>query len=143
MRISSQGSNLSRPHNFREWNTAGSVEIKSYKRISNAEKSQRYSIVYRISRILQEIHRRLLEKFEWTSEQQNAFDILKEKLTTAPVLKYPDFTQEFIVTTDASDYAIGAVLSQGTVGQDRPIAYASRVLSRAEQNYSTTEKELL
>src|SRR5436190_9412409 len=83
------------------------------------------------------------EKFEWTSEQQNAFDILKEKLTTAPVLKYPDFTQEFIVTTDASDYAIGAVLSQGTVGQDRPIAYASRVLSRAEQNYSTTEKELL
>ena len=59
------------------------------------------------------------------------------------MLKYPDFTQEFIVTTDASDYAIGAVLSQGTVGQDRPIAYASRVLSRAEQNYSTTEKELL
>ena len=58
------------------------------------------------------------------------------------MLKYPDFTQEFIVTTDASDYAIGAVLSQGTVGQDRPIAYASRVLSRAEQNYST-EKELL
>ena len=81
------------------------------------------------------------EKFEWTSEQQNAFDILKEKLTTAPVLKYPDFTQEFIVTTDAPDYAIGAVLSQGSVGQDRPIAYASRVLSRAEQNYSTTEKK--
>ncbi|KAM0730356.1 Retrovirus-related Pol polyprotein from transposon 412 [Formica fusca] len=76
-------------------------------------------------------------------EQQNAFEILKEKLMTTPVLKYPDFTQEFIVTTDASDYAIGAVLSQGKVGNDRPIAYASRILSRAEQNYNTTEKELL
>ena len=83
------------------------------------------------------------EKFVWTTEQQNAFDTLKEKLMTAPVLKYPDFSQEFTVTTDASDYAIGAVLSQGKVGNDRPIAYASRVLSKAEQNYNTTEKELL
>jgi len=83
------------------------------------------------------------EKFEWTAEQQNAFETLKEKLMTAPVLKYPDFTEEFIVTTDASAFAIGAVLSQGKVGNDRPIAYASRVLTRAEQNYNTTEKELL
>src|SRR5580765_4831122 len=66
-----------------------------------------------------------------------------EKLLTAPVLKYPDFNEEFIVTTDASDYAIEAVLSQEKVGNDRPIAYASRILSRAEQNYNTTEKELL
>jgi transposase InsO family protein len=83
------------------------------------------------------------EKFIWTAEQQMAFETLKEKLTTAPVLNYPDFSQEFLITTDASDYAIGAVLSQGTVGQDRPIAYASRVLNKAEQNYNTTEKELL
>ncbi|KMQ85846.1 enzymatic polyprotein endonuclease reverse [Lasius niger] len=82
-------------------------------------------------------------KFQWTQEQQHAFKILKEKLTTAPVLKYPDFAQEFIVTTDASDYAIGAILSQGKIGEDQPVAYASRVLSRAEQNYNTTEKELL
>jgi len=47
------------------------------------------------------------------------------------------------VTTDASAFAIGAVLSQGKVGNDRPIAYANRVLSRKEQNYNTTEKELL
>jgi len=76
-------------------------------------------------------------------EQQSAFEVLKEKLMTAPVLRYPDFTQEFIMTTDASAYAIGAVLSQGKVGDDRPIAYASRVLSRAEQNYSTMKKKLL
>jgi len=68
---------------------------------------------------------------------------LKERLTTAPVLHYPDFTRQFIITTDASDYAIGAVLSQGPVGQDRPIAYASRILNKAEQNYNTTGKELL
>ncbi|KAL6419702.1 hypothetical protein ACFW04_011267 [Cataglyphis niger] len=54
-----------------------------------------------------------IEKFEWTTEQQNAFEILKEKLMTAPVLRFPDFNQEFIVITDASDYAIGVVLSQG------------------------------
>ncbi|KAM0735324.1 Transposon Ty3-I Gag-Pol polyprotein [Formica fusca] len=83
------------------------------------------------------------EKFEWVGEQQNAFETLKNKLITAPVLKYPDFSQEFLLTTDASDYAIGAILCQGEVGQDRPIAYASRILSRAEHNYNTTEKELL
>jgi len=60
-----------------------------------------------------------------------------------PVLKYPDFNEEFIVTTNASAFAIGAVLSQGKVGNDRPIAYASRALSRVKQNYNTTEKELL
>jgi len=70
-------------------------------------------------------------------------DSLKEKLITAPVLNYPDFSQEFLVTTDVSDFAIEAVLSQGVVGQDRPIAYASRVLNKAERNYNTTEKELL
>jgi len=83
------------------------------------------------------------EKFNWTAEQQNSFQLLKEKLTTAPVLNYPDFQEEFLVTTDASDFAIGAVLSQGPVGQDRPLAYASRILCKAEQNYNTTEKELL
>ncbi|XP_011699787.1 PREDICTED: uncharacterized protein LOC105457055 [Wasmannia auropunctata] len=83
------------------------------------------------------------EHFCWTEEQQRAFDILKEKLITAPVLSYPEFSQQFTVITDASDYAIGAVLSQGTLGQDRPIAYASRILNKAEQNYNTTEKELL
>ena len=56
------------------------------------------------------------ESFVWGAEQQNAFQMLKEKLTTAPVLNYPDFQREFLVTTDASDYAIGAVLSQGVVG---------------------------
>jgi len=82
-------------------------------------------------------------KFEWTTEQQKAFNILKEKLTTALVLHHPDFARQFIIATNASDYAIGAVLSQGPVGQDQPIAYASRILNKVEQNFNTTEKELL
>ena len=49
----------------------------------------------------------------------------------------------FVITTDASNCALGAILSQGPVGKDLPIAFASRTLSQAEVNYNTTEKELL
>ena len=65
-------------------------------------------------------------------------------LTQEPVLQYPDFTKPLVhvLTTDASGFAIGAILSQGKIGQDKPIAFASRTLNQAEQNYSTIEKEL-
>lgn len=49
-----------------------------------------------------------------------------------PILQYPDFSQDFNLTTDASNFAIGAVLSQGKIGSDRPIAYASRTLNDSE-----------
>ena len=81
--------------------------------------------------------------FYWSHEQEHAFNLLKEKLISAPLLQYPDFSQPFIVTTDASNYAVGAILSQGEIGKDKPIAYASRTLNKHEGNYSTTEKELL
>lgn len=68
---------------------------------------------------------------------------MSERNTTAPVLKYPNFIQEFIVTTDVSDCAIGAILSQGPIGRDNLITYASRILNRVKQNDNTTEKELL
>lgn len=89
---------------------------------------------------------KLLKKdvpFHWTSLQQHAFEILKKKLCESPILIYPDFNQPFNLTTDASNHAIGGILSQGPIGQDLPIAYASRTLNKAEQNYSTTERELL
>ena len=60
-----------------------------------------------------------------------------------PILQYPDFSKPFVLTTDASNFAIGAVLSQGKIGSDLPIAYASRALNASETNYSTIEKELL
>jgi hypothetical protein len=62
----------------------------------------------------------------WSEKQQASFELLKFKLTNAPLLQYPDFNKPFILTTDASGYAIGAVLSQGQLGQHKPIAYASR-----------------
>lgn len=73
----------------------------------------------------------------------NCVDHCKTLLTNDPILQYPDFTREFVLTTDASNVAIGAVLSQGTIGSDKPIAYASRTLNSSELNYSTIEKELL
>lgn len=81
--------------------------------------------------------------FQWGCEQQKAFDELKNKITSAPILQYPDFTKPFVLTTDASNYAVSAILSQGEVGQDLPIAFASRTLNKSEGNYSTTEKECL
>ncbi|KAL4153886.1 hypothetical protein QTP88_001719 [Uroleucon formosanum] len=65
-------------------------------------------------------------------------------LTNPPLLVFPDWEKgNFNLTTDASQYAIGAVLSQGIVPNDQPIAYASRTLNQAETNYSVIQKELL
>ena len=59
------------------------------------------------------------------------------------ILIYPDFNKEFILTTDASGVGVGAVLSQEINEIEKPIAFASRTLKKAEKNYSTIEKELL
>jgi transposase InsO family protein len=64
-------------------------------------------------------------------------------LTIQPLLQYPDFSKPFILTTDASNDALGAILIQGDIRRDLPVAYASRTLNAAERNYSTVEKELL
>lgn len=81
--------------------------------------------------------------FVWTPEAEAAFKTLKEALQTGPILKYPDFAKHFVVATDASNVGIGSVLAQVHNGNELPIAYNSRQLNRAEQNYSTIEKELL
>ena len=81
--------------------------------------------------------------FTWTNKCTESFNLLKEHLTNHPILQYPDFTKEFILTTEASGHSIGAILSQGKIGKDLPVAYASRVLNKHEINYSTTDKEFL
>ena len=89
---------------------------------------------------------RLLKKnvdWEWTQECEQSFIKLKSILSSEPLLQYPDFMQPFIVTTDASNIAIGCILSQGKIGEDKPIAYASRKLNDAETRYSTFDKEFL
>ena len=97
------------------------------------------------SKIAQPLHNLLKKekKFSWNPEAQDAFEKLKQRLVTPPILTFPDFAQEFIVHTDASDVALGGVLSQVQDGLEKPIAYWSRQLSKAERNYSTIEWEAL
>lgn len=68
-----------------------------------------------------------------------AFENLKSLITSHPILKYPEYDKPFVVTTDASDHAIGAVLSQ----QGHPVCYVSRTLNNHEKNYCTIDKEFL
>lgn len=82
-------------------------------------------------------------KIVHNEEFLSCFEACKNVLINEPILQYPDFSRPFNLTTDASNVAIGAVLSQGTIGQDLPVAYASRTLNESEQNYSVIEKELL
>ena len=81
--------------------------------------------------------------FEWNKKAEDSFNTLKTFLCNAPLLQFPDFTKPFHVTTDASGYAVGGVLSQGEIGKDRPIAYTSRVLRGPELKYEVYEKEAL
>ena len=90
---------------------------------------------------------RLSEKsraFHWTRECRVALTELKNRLTSAPILAFPDFSKPFILDTDACDSGIGAVLSQQDEdGSERVIAYASWALSKPERNYCVTRRELL
>jgi len=72
------------------------------------------------------------QEFTWGPSQQEAFDQLKLKLSTTPVLAFPDFSLPFVLTTDAYNVAVAAVLSQVQNGGERPIAFASR--QRTRQN---------
>ena len=80
-------------------------------------------------------------------EQQQAFDVLKEAIVTAPVLDYPDFNREFVLETDASLQGLGAMLSQqNETGKLHVIAYASQYLHPSERSrhiYSSAKLELL
>ena len=91
--------------------------------------------------------RRLLKdgtKFEWSESCQSAFEKLQRRLTSAPVLVYPDFDRPFLVSTDASGQGLGAVLEQVEEdGYAHPVAYASRSLSPAETRYGISELEAL
>ena len=82
-------------------------------------------------------------EFVWSSECQQGFERLKAALTGNTVLVQPDFSRTFILETDASNKGVGAILTQATPDGERPVAYASRKLQPAEQNYSITEKEML
>jgi transposase InsO family protein len=82
--------------------------------------------------------------FQWKEDQQKAFEEAKFKLTTAPLLVQHNPEKETTIETDASDYAIGARMTQpGPNGKPRPVAFYSRKLIQAELNYDIHDKELL
>ena len=78
-------------------------------------------------------------EFVWGDEQQAAFEALKLKLTSAPVLALPDFERPFDLSCDASIVAVGGELSQG----GRPVAFFSKKLTPAEARYHVTDRELM
>jgi hypothetical protein len=79
------------------------------------------------------------ELFQWTPKCNRAFDILKEKLNTTPILIFPNWEKEFHVHVDASGISLGAILAQpGDGNTDHPIYFVSRKLSKAKHNYTTT-----
>ena len=83
------------------------------------------------------------QRFAWGTEQQEAAQILKDKLASAPVVKYPDFEKPFFIHTDASNVGIGAVLMQKHQSKLHPIMYISKTLNEAQRRYPATKKEAL
>ena len=81
--------------------------------------------------------------FHWDDRCQDAFEELKIRLTTTPILAMPRDDGEYRLDTDASGEAIGAVLSQVQDGEEKVVAFASRLLSHSERNYCVTRRELL
>ena len=82
-------------------------------------------------------------KWEWGNSQKRSFRRLRWYFYGEPILLYPDFQKTFKPTTDASDYAIGAILIQEKDGVDMPVVYFSETMNTCEQRYPEAEKECL
>ena len=83
------------------------------------------------------------QRFLWGEEQQRSFEALKTVLTSPPILAHPRYDLPMEIHCDASHYGVGAVLVQQHDGKEHVLAYASRLLSKPEVNYSVSEKECL
>ena len=119
-----------------------SKELKQFLGLSNYYRR----FIQNYAQIAEPLHRMLRKSkhpFQWDASCQKAFDTLKQKLTTSPILAYPNFTLPFIVYSDASDTAIGGILGQIQNNHEVVLCYWSRQLTKAERNYSTVEREAL
>jgi len=101
--------------------------------------------VKQFARIAAPLHRLTTKgnAWSWTPECEAAFQTLKHCLSQAPILSFPRFDHQFIVDADASGRGLGAVLSQVVDGKEQVVAYASRVLTKAERQYAATRREML
>ena len=93
-----------------------------------------------ISRVLTHLTKKDVE-FKWTAECEKCFQILKEFLQQAPILKYPDPQQSYMLYMDASKYAYAGVLTQHCDSTDHPITYVSRLFRGSQLNWATLTKE--
>ena len=126
----------------KEWPTPRNVrDVRSFLGLANYYRR----FVKGFARIAHPITELLKKEssFTWSHECDSAFNELKHALCTAPVLRLPDLTADFFIETDASDFAIGAVLLQKYNRFKHPVAYISRKMDTAERKYPVQEKELL
>ena len=86
---------------------------------------------------------RAAKELDWKEPQQSAFIRLKMALATAPILLLPDFELPFVITTDASETAVGAILEQNQGRGIQPVAFARRILNSSKMRNSAYERELL
>ena len=109
-------------------------ELKQFLGLSNYYRRfiENYAL---IAEPLHKSLRKSKQPFQWNEACQLAFETLKQKLTTPPILAYPNFKEPFLVFTDASEVAIGGVLGQIQNGNEVVISYWSRQLTKAEKHY--------
>src|SRR5258706_10369583 len=127
-----------------DWKSPSSlVEVQQFLGFANFYRRfiQDYS---RVARPMTELTKGDGKNWSWTTEAEQAFTKLKSLFTTAPILAHFEPSRPVIVETDASDFALGAVLSQRAVdGKLHPCAFHSRKFTLAEINYEIHDKELL
>ena len=122
------------------WPTPTSVkEIRAFLGFGNFYKD----FIDHYSLITQPLHdlTKKSRKWEWTSLQDHTFQYLKHKFTSYLILKNVDQTKPFTLDTDASDHAIGAALTQEFEDGQHPVAFFSKSLNPAEQNYNIYDRD--
>ena len=125
-----------------DWPTPTNLkELRSFLGFGNYYKDfiQGYS---KITRPLHDLTKKDTQ-WQWNHPQQNAFKLLKELFTSYPVLRNPDPAKRYVLDTDASQYAVGATISQEHSDGNHPIAFFSKSLLPAERNYDIYDWELL
>ena len=145
MMVSSKGLEMckNKVQTIQEWSTPTSVkEVQAFLGFANFYRRficDYSNIAMPLTTLTRKNH-----QFNWTIEADTTFHELRTKFIQAPILLHPNFELPFIVETDASDMATGAILSQyGADGQLHPYAYRSSKMTPAEQNYDIYDKELL
>ena len=125
----------------KEWKTPTKIkDVESFLGFANFYRRFIYNFSH-TARPLNELKGK--KEWKWEQEHQEAFEELKEKITSQPVLSLLRKEEKFRVETDVSGHAIGRVLSQEQDGKWKPIAFLSRTMQAAEQNYEIYDKELL